>query len=278
MPRSVPTTAGRNKTRTFHTTFLCVLILTSPLICNDLARGRFENRTGEIASKDRYSNTASSAVAPADMSLRQIAQSDQESEAFPARKQTPRTQAADTGLLAGTAASISVASKPNDPADPNDYIIGEQDYLTITVWKEKELSGSVVVRPDGKITVPLVGETKVVGMTPVQVQSLLEQRLKPFIAVPQVTVAVSQINSRRVYLIGQVVKEGSYQINSSTTVLQLIAQAGGLRDFAKRKNIYILRNHGSGQSRYSFNYEAVVRGKNQDQNIFLQPGDTIVVP
>jgi len=91
-------------------------------------------------------------------------------------------------------------------------------------------------------------------------------------------VAVSQINSRRVYLIGQVVKEGSYQINSSTTVLQLIAQAGGLRDFAKRKNIYILRTHGSEQNRFSFNYEAVVRGKNQDQNILLQPGDTIVVP
>jgi polysaccharide export outer membrane protein len=197
-----------------------------------------------------------------------------------AKKPMPRTQAANTTVTPGrtpTNAPNAIPEPSNKP-DPNDYIIGEQDYLTITVWKEKELSGSVVVRPDGKITVPLVGETKVIGMTPIQVQNLLEEKLKPYIAVPQVTVAVNQINSRRVYLIGQVVREGSYQINSSTTVLQLIAQAGGLRDFAKRKNIYILRQQGSQQSRYSFNYEAVVRGRNQDQNILLEPGDTIVVP
>jgi len=268
-----------SKARALHTIF-CVMILASTLVCGEQQRGWRETRTGGIAGRDEYGNVGHIDIGTTPLSQWQVAQNDEDREAVPARKQGPRTQATNNSALAGRpAASISSASaRAGDPPDPNDYIIGEQDYLTITVWREKELSGSVVVRPDGKITVPLVGETKVVGMTPVQVQDMLEQRLKPFIAVPQVTVAVSQINSRRVYLIGQVVKEGSYQINSSTTVLQLIAEAGGLRDFAKQKNIYILRAHGSEQKRYSFNYEAVVRGKNQDQNILLQPGDTIVVP
>lgn len=162
--------------------------------------------------------------------------------------------------------------------DPNAYIIGEQDGLVITVWKEKELSGAAVVRPDGKITVPLVGEIKVVGMTPVQVQTLLTEKLKPFVTVPQVTVAVSEIRSRKVYLIGHAGREGPFMINSSTTVLQIIAQAGGLKDFAKRKKIYILRQQGSGQVRLPFNYDDAIKGKHVEQNILLQPGDTIVVP
>jgi len=167
---------------------------------------------------------------------------------------------------------------PNVPPGPGDYVIGEQDTLTITVWKEKEISGSVVVRPDGKITVPLVGELKVVGMTPLQLQTILAEKLKPFVTVPQVTVAVNQINSRKVYLIGQVMREGTFEINSSTTVLQIVAEAGGLKDFAKRKKIYILRQEGSKQTRYNFNYDNVIRGNDIDQNIQLEPGDTIVVP
>jgi len=162
--------------------------------------------------------------------------------------------------------------------DPNAYIIGEQDGLAVTVWKEKEISGAVVVRPDGKITVPLVGEVKVVGMTPVEVQSLLAERLKPFVNVPQVTVAVTEIRSRKVYLIGHSAREGPFMINSSTTVLQIIAQAGGLKDYAKRKKIYILRQQGNSQVRFPFNYDDVIKGKNTNQNILLEPGDTIVVP
>lgn len=162
--------------------------------------------------------------------------------------------------------------------DPNAYIIGEQDTLNITVWKEKEISGSVVVRPDGKITVPLVGEISVVGMTPAQLQTLLAERLKPFVTIPQVTVAVTDIRSRKVYLIGYAAREGPFMINSATTVLQIIAEAGGLRDFAKRKKIYILRQQGTAQVRFPFNYDDVIKGKNTGQNILLQPGDTIVVP
>jgi polysaccharide biosynthesis/export protein len=163
-------------------------------------------------------------------------------------------------------------------ADPNAYIIGEQDALVITVWKEKEISGGVVVRPDGKITVPLVGEIKAVGMTPVQLQSVLAEKLRPFVTVPQVTVAVTEIRSRKVYLIGHAAREGPFMINSSTTILQLIAQAGGVKDFAKRKKIYILRQHGKEQLHIPFNYDDAIKGKRPEQNILLEPGDTIVVP
>jgi polysaccharide export outer membrane protein len=163
-------------------------------------------------------------------------------------------------------------------ADPNAYIIGEQDSLMITVWKEKEISGPVVVRPDGKITVPLVGEVKAVGMTPIQLEGVLSEKLKPFVTVPQVTVAVTEIRSRKVYLIGHAAREGTFTINSSTTVLQIITQAGGLKDFAKRKKIYILRQQGTQQARLQFNYDDVIRGRHLEQNVLLMPGDTIVVP
>lgn len=161
---------------------------------------------------------------------------------------------------------------------PNDYIIGEEDVLTITIWKEHDLSGTMVVRPDGKITVPLVGEINVVGMKPLQLQTLLEDKLKPFITVPQVSISVNQINSRKIYLIGQVVREGSFPINSSLTILQVLSAAGGLRDFAKKKKIYILRKQGDEEIRFPFDYDAAIHGRNREQNILVQPGDTIVVP
>jgi len=200
-----------------------------------------------------------------------------------------KTQLSDDRQKPGNSlarAEISAASaKPPTPEevkkeeiDPTAYIIGEQDSLVITVWKEKDISGGAVVRPDGKITVPLVGEIKVVGMTPVQLQTLLAEKLKPFVTVPQVTVAVAEIRSRKVYLIGHSAREGPFMINSSTTILQIIAQAGGLKDFAKRKKIYILRKQGSDQVRIPFNYDDVIQGRHIEQNILLQPGDTIVVP
>jgi polysaccharide export outer membrane protein len=181
-------------------------------------------------------------------------------------------------IMAATTGSLPRPGELKKELDPNAYIIGEQDGLVITVWKEKELSGGVVVRPDGKITVPLVGEVKVVGMTPVQLQSLLAEKLKPFVTVPQVSVAVTEIRSRKVYLIGHSSREGPFMINSSTTVLQIIAQAGGVKDFAKRKKIYVLRQHGNEQLRFPFNYDDVIKGKHVEQNILLEPGDTIVVP
>jgi len=205
----------------------------------------------------------------------------QESAVQQSRVESPDTP--DASVVSHTPPSTrSNADQPHETKkqdiDPSAYIIGEQDSLIITVWKEKELSGSVVVRPDGKITVPLAGEIKVVGMTPIELETLLADKLKPYVNVPQVSVAVSEIRSRKVYLIGHAGHEGPFTINSATTVLQLIAQAGGLKDFAKRKKIYILRRQGQEQVRIPFNYDNVIKGKDPDQNILLEPGDTVVVP
>lgn len=167
--------------------------------------------------------------------------------------------------------------KADDPSLTG-YTIGEQDVLDIDVWREKELSGIVVVRPDGKITVPLVNEIYVVGITPLELQKMLMEKLQPFVTAPQVTVSVKEINSRKVYLTGQVAHAGVFRINSTTTVSEIIVEAGGLRDFAKRKKIYVLRNENGKQLRLPFNYDAVIKGENDAKDIVLKPGDKIVVP
>lgn len=160
----------------------------------------------------------------------------------------------------------------------SEYRIGEQDVLNITVWREPELSGAVMVRPDGKITLPLVNDVHAAGLTPDELKDMLTEKLRSFLNLPQVTVAVREINSRKVFIIGQVGHEGSFRINSTTTVLQIIAEAGGLREFANRKGIYVLRKENGAQTRLSFNYDHVIRGKDPKENILLRPGDTIVVP
>jgi len=198
---------------------------------------------------------------------------------------------AQQGTLSGKKEELAAASTtPADPpksatkpkAAPDSamvgYTIGEQDVLDINVWKEKELSGTVVVRPDGKITLPLVDEVDAVGKTPLQLQQALTERLQPFLTAPQVTVSVREINSRKVYLIGQVAHDGVFRINSTTTVFQILAQAGGLGQFAKRKKIYVLRNENGKQVRLPFNYDAVITGQNNNQDFVLKPNDTIVVP
>jgi polysaccharide export outer membrane protein len=166
-------------------------------------------------------------------------------------------------------------TKADDPSLTG-YTVGEQDVLDIDVWREKELSGTVVVRPDGKITVILVGEIYVIGMTPLQVQETLIQKMQPFLPAAQVTVSVKEINSRKVYLMGKVGRPGVFRINSTTTVSEIIAEAGGLRDYAKHKKIYILRNENGNELRLPFDYDGVIKGKVKD--IVLKPGDKIVVP
>jgi polysaccharide export outer membrane protein len=189
-----------------------------------------------------------------------------------ALKSAPKPAAADSK-------SSTDADRPEVRKDPaSEYKIGEQDVLTITVWREPELSGSVMVRPDGQITLPLLNDVHAVGLTPDELKAVLTEKLLPFLNAPQVTVAVREINSRKVFIIGQVGHEGSYRINSSTTVLQIIAEAGGLRDFANRKGIYVLRTQNGAQQRLHFNYDSVIRGKDAKANILLHPGDTIVVP
>jgi polysaccharide export outer membrane protein len=168
----------------------------------------------------------------------------------------------------------ATAAKPHD----NSFVIGNDDVLAINVWKEPDISRSIPVRSDGKISLPLVGEVQAAGLTPLTLEKDIAGKLKNFISEPEVTVMVQQVNSQKFNILGQVVRPGSYGIANSPTVLDAIALAGGFRDFAKQKSIYVLRQGASGESRLSFNYKDVSQGKNMGQNIKLQPGDTIIVP
>jgi len=169
----------------------------------------------------------------------------------------------------------SAAPKPHDDT----FVIGNDDVLAINVWKEPDISRSIPVRSDGKISLPLVGEVQAAGRTPLKLEQDIAAKLKNYIAEPEVTVIVQQINSQKFNILGQVSKPGSYPLTNSPTVLDAIAIAGGFRDFAKQKSIYVLRQNPDGsQARMPFNYKEVVKGKNLAQNIKLQPRDTVVVP
>ena len=179
---------------------------------------------------------------------------------------------------AGTKGSVDPksASPAPDGGDATIYRIGVADELQISVWKEPELSETVVVRPDGKITLPLVNEVPVVGLRTTELQDVLTAKLKPLVNEPQVTVVVRAIKSRKVYLVGKAQRPGTFPLNDRITVLELLAEAGGLSPFAKSGSIYILRNEQGKQSRIPFNYKKALSGKADDP--VLQPGDMVVVP
>jgi len=161
----------------------------------------------------------------------------------------------------------------------DDYVIGAQDVLAIDVWREPEISRSVPVRPDGKISLPLVGDLTVSGLTPRVLQTRLESALNEFINRPQVTVIIQEANSRKFYIMGQVEKPGTYSLATHVAVLDALAMAGGFRDFAKVRQIYLLRLQPDGsRKRVYFDYKAAVNGKSTYRDIELQPGDTLVVP
>jgi len=169
------------------------------------------------------------------------------------------------------------ASEGTPAVDPDAYRIGLSDQLMISVWKEPELFMTVVVRPDGMITLPLVNDLHVVGMKPIELQQTLTDKLKVFVTEPQVTVIVQGIHSRKVYLVGNVTKQGSYPLDGRETVMQLLAASGGVGPFAKADSIYILRTENSKQVRIPFQYKKALKGKTKE-DITLQPGDVIVVP
>ena len=176
--------------------------------------------------------------------------------------------------LSKTSADIKV---PQLPAD-SDYLIGPEDVLQINVWKEPEISSSVPVRSDGKISLTLLNDVQAAGRTPMQLAAEITARLREFIAQPHVTVIVTAMNSRRVYVMGHVTKQGAVLLISNLTVLQALSAAGGPAQFANTKKIYILRADGDKQKRFFFNYPEVIKGRNTEQNIVLKSGDTIVVP
>jgi polysaccharide export outer membrane protein len=161
---------------------------------------------------------------------------------------------------------------------PAGYVIGPDDVLGIVFWREKELSQDVMVRPDGKISVPLLNDVDAAGLTPEQLRERVMAQAQRLVEDANVTVIVKQINSRRVYITGQVGRPGPYPLSGPTTVLQLIAIAGGVLEYADSEEIVVMRNENGVPSNYPFNYKEVIRQKNLKQNIELKPGDTVVVP
>jgi polysaccharide export outer membrane protein len=163
-------------------------------------------------------------------------------------------------------------------AAPAGYIIGPEDVLTFNFWREKDLSTEVTVRPDGRITLPLLNEFEAAGLTPDQLREKVMAVADRYVQDPNLTIIVKTINSRRAYITGMVNKPGPYALMSPTTVVQLIAMAGGLQDYADKKNIVIMRTENGKAVSYRFNYKEVIDRKNLKQNIELKPGDTVIVP
>lgn len=185
-------------------------------------------------------------------------------------------------------AQSPTAPRPVDPQPPppvvtgvevpQHYVIGPGDVLGIVFWREKELSGDVAVLPDGRITLPLINEMTAAGLTPEQLRAALIEAARQFVTDPTATVVVRQVNSRRVFVTGMVAKPGQYPLYQTMTVLQLIATAGGLLEYAKGDEIVIIRREPSHIASFSFNYKEVTRQRKLHQNIDLKPGDTVVVP
>ena len=158
------------------------------------------------------------------------------------------------------------------------YKIGPQDVLRVDVWKETEISRTVPVRPDGKISLPLLNDVQAAGLSPIQLANSIATGLKKFITNPQVTVGVTEINSRRIFVTGEVSHAGAFPLIPNMTVLQALSSAGGFTQFARLKNIYVLRMEDGVQVKHPFNYKEAIAGKRPEQNIVLQAGDVIIVP
>jgi len=193
----------------------------------------------------------------------------------------PESESKTAGVK-GVKPDVKASSKPAEGTvssdDPQIYHIGVEDELGISVWHEPDLSSNVVVRPDGMITLPLLNDLKVTGMTTRELQDMLTDKLKEFLKEPQVTVIVRQIRSRKIYLLGEVIRPGTYQLNTSKTVLQLIAEAGGPAPYAKVGSIFVIRQKNGTQVRLPFHYKKAMSGSKVSDDIVLQPGDMVVVP
>src|SRR5258708_22945100 len=189
-----------------------------------------------------------------------------------AKAQDSKAKAATPPCTTGCGPTAS-ASVPTSA----DYVIGSEDTLHVSVWKEPDLTATLPVRPDGKISLPLLNDVQAAGLTPMQLASDLTTRLKKYVSEPQVTVVVTQMNSQKVFLLGEVLHTGAVPLLPNMTMLQVLSTAG-FSQFANTKGIYILRTANGKQEKLPFNYKAVVKGEHMEQNILLKPGDTVVVP
>jgi polysaccharide biosynthesis/export protein len=187
----------------------------------------------------------------------------------PAPSQPPPSSAAMAAREEGTAATAAL---------PTGYVIGASDVLSVVFWRDKDMSADVTVRPDGNISLPLLNDVAAAGYTPDQLRTKLVEAASKYIEDPNATVVVKEIHSRNVYVTGNVAKPATYALMGDMTVLQLIALAGGLQEYADAKNIVVIRNENGRPMYHKFNYKDVVKQKHVEQNIVLKPGDTVVVP
>ncbi len=164
------------------------------------------------------------------------------------------------------------------PAVPADFVFGPDDVVSVLFWRDKDMSADVTVRPDGRISLPLINDIQAAGLTPEQLRRAITDASAKYLDDPTVTVIVKAINSRRIFITGQVTKPGEYSLTGPTTVLQLIATAGGVLEYADASHIVVMRTTGGRSESFAFNYNDVIRRKNLHQNIELRPGDTVVVP
>lgn len=191
--------------------------------------------------------------------------------------------AQSSGAVKSAVKSDDKSARPTAEAPPpeatsaSDYIIGADDVLRISVWKEPDLSEVLPVRPDGKISMPLLNDVTAAGLSPLQLKDLITEKLKKFIADPRVTVVVTAMNSQRIFVSGEVVHTGQTPLLPHMTMLQALSQAG-FTQFANLKAIYLLRTENGKQVKIPFNYKEVVKGEHPEHNILLKPGDTVVVP
>jgi polysaccharide export outer membrane protein len=193
-----------------------------------------------------------------------------------------------TVIGAGAQQRSSIPTAPSSATDtkaaatpsgvPAGYVIGVEDVLSIVFWRDMDLSATVVVRPDGRISLPLLNEVQAAGRTPEQLRATLVEAAGKFIEDPNATVVVKEIHSRNAFITGNVTKPGAYPVASDMNVLQLIALAGGLLEYSDAKNIVLIRTENGVRQYHKFNYKDVVKQRHAEQNIALKPGDTVVVP
>ena len=189
----------------------------------------------------------------------------------------PAASSASEKIASDKTASDKATNAASTSQAGPEYVIGPEDALHIAVWKEADLTASLPVRPDGKISLPLLDDVQAAGLTPKQLADSITEKLKKYLADPRVTVVVTQINSKRIYLVGEVLHVGATPMLPNMTVLQALSSAG-LNQFANTKRIYVLRTENGKQQKLPVNYRKLVKGEQIEQNYLLQPGDTIVVP
>ena len=196
----------------------------------------------------------------------------------PAPVPAPQPAAASTVAAPGATAPGTAPAAPPGIDVPTDYLIGADDVLDIIFWRDKDMSSQVTVRPDGRVTLPILNDVQAAGLSPEQLRSYIMSAAAKYVEDPNVTVFVKAINSRKVFVTGMVAKPGPYPLMGATTVMQALALAGGIQEFADSKNIIVMRTENGRPVAYRFNYKEVVKRKNLKQNIELKPGDTVVVP